>query len=82
MPFVGVANSKDNTEKFEIWAKSESLLPENLSQMFLGTRCSISLYFIEKFTLKLVIYKLTEDEEESEIALRIELILDEVSESL
>ena len=92
MPFIRVVPfEENNSEKIELWANAESLIPE-MTQIFLNTICSINLYFIEKLSLRLVIFNASEEEidengeQESENyrkCIRIEIALDEkASESL
>lgn len=79
MPFIRISEIQENqSEKLELWARGESLLTLETPQLFLNTQCNISLYYVEKFTLKLVICS-SSDEESNEKCIRVDIVLDEVS---
>ena len=79
MPFIRIVEIQENNlEKIELWARGESLIPNENTQIFLNTECNVLLYFIEKFNLKLVICNAS-DEESNEKSLRVDVVLDEVA---
>lgn len=78
MPFIRIVQMEDSsTEKIELWARGESLLGDT-TQTFLKTACTISLFYIENFTLKMVITSTTE-EESTDKCIRVDIVLDEVA---
>ena len=72
---------ENNLEKIELWARGESLISNENTQVFLNTECNVLLYFIEKFSLKLVICNAS-DEESNEKSLRVDIVLDEAAAGL
>jgi hypothetical protein len=78
MPFIRIVEvQENNSEKIELWARGESLM-NDASQIFLNTECNVFLFFVEKFSLKLVVCNAA-DEEPSEKSLRVDVIFDEIS---
>lgn len=79
MPFIRIVEIEEtSTENIELWARAESLLPQDTKQVFLNTMCSVSLYYIENLNLRLVIANIL-DEESSDKSLRLDIRLDESS---
>ena len=78
---IVVEVQENNLEKIELWARGESLISNENTQVFLNTECNVLLYFIEKFSLKLVICNAS-DEESNEKSLRVDIVLDEAAAGL